>query len=878
MPKNRVGWEREQSSPDEMSDDTQTRERGKTSADTTHTAGEQLSNNIEEDHRRNSLHLEVDNKSSGRLDGEGGDQSSTLPIEDETNNTAKLTTRCSDGTENFRGDKSSLEHTTTSEKTTTEGVQVIQESNHTKSDVFKSRKIEPIPFGQNDYFADGSTDSATMRCQVAYAGDVPPLLQRPNNFSGRPTKRTSKGSKKKRSSRSKIPDLPDVVHDGGSDKPEVEHQGDPLGYTIYAASIAEILTDERLEMPISVGIYGGRGIGKTCLLAKIKEETNNIIAEKKTRKAPPVEELTPFPFRLLTVVFLTFLFTLAATITTAVLHPTAWIALLLPTLLAYMCCLLVMLFARGSDLRRRSNPMHWILGIYLDLIDPPCIAPAYVPEPERYEVIWVDFNAWEFSGCKVLWAGIVTRLCDTVEAVIGARPTRFYRCIMRKVEMRLTRSLPRRAWLQIVVLLTLVVLLVTAVGVYLSVIGIDQLRDVTTTAAPSVLASLGGVLGLLAVVAAVTEAIHVVKNVIRSQKDKLDAEMRRPNFAEQLGFMSLVKWEVLVVTSLLRFLQCVTRRQYRVIIVIDDLDCCAADRVVGVLEALNILLSDEDANFVTVLAVDQKTVVNCLKTELPQTVPTESSGYEYLKRIVRFSVCLPEANVSGRQQLWQRAVRAKNSAPLQQKVVRRDPRSDLEVATFLDKVVQVLHHDQDNDEDNDIMPYVMGNARHITSLYHVLRMTVRVIKNRGMLGRVGPKQVASWVVLVGQWPWRMGWVVQFVEDGEQKSKIRNRARLSTITEGTPQAAETGGQAREGLSRKTKLHEVYGWVREEMARENNREGWRSFNSLDGDPELFELLLIESGFTVQDMLNLLPCTINFNYCIKQTIAAARGLSLE
>eukprot|EP00058_Branchiostoma_floridae_P012318 XP_002597806.1 hypothetical protein BRAFLDRAFT_100561 [Branchiostoma floridae] len=697
MPKNRVGWEREQGSTDEMSDDTQTRERGKISADTTHTAGQQLSNNMGEDNHRNVLQRELDDKSTGQCNGEGGDQTSTLQVEDETINTTELTARCSDGTEHLTGGKSSPEHTTTSEKTTTK-VQAIQESNHTISDVFKSRKIEPIHFGQKDYFAEetGLIDSATMRCQVAYAGDVPPLRQRPNNLSGRPTKRTSKGSKKKRSSRSKSPDLR-WFHDAGSDKPEVEHQGDPLGYTIYAASIAEILTDERLEMPISVGIYGGRGIGKTCLLAKIKEETNNIIAEKKARKAPPVEELTPFPFRLFTVVFLTFLFTLAATITTAVLHPTAWIALLLPTLLSYMCCLLVMLFARGSDLRRRSNPMHWILGIYLDLIDPPCIAPAYVPEPERYE-------------------------------------------------------------------------------------------------------------------------------------DKLDAEMRRPNFAEQLGFMSLVKWEVLVVTSLLRFLQCVTRIQYRVIIVIDDLDCCAADRVVGVLEALNILLSDEDANFVTVLAVDQKTVVNCLKTELPQTV------------------------------------------------ARKDPRSDLEVATFLEKVVQVLHHDQDNDEDNDIMPYVMGNARHITSLYHVLRMTVRVIKNRGMLGRVGPKQVASWVVLVGQWPWRMGWVVQFVEDGEQKSKIRNRARLSTITEGTPQAADQGGQAREGLSRKTKLHEVYGWVREEMARENNREGWRSFNSLDGDPELFELLLIESGFTVQDMLNLLPCTINFNYCIKQTIAAARGLSLE
>ncbi|XP_019621095.1 PREDICTED: NTPase KAP family P-loop domain-containing protein 1-like [Branchiostoma belcheri] len=331
--------------------------------------------------------------------------------------------------------------------------------------------------------------------------------------------------------------------------------------------------------------------------------------------------------------------------------------------------------------------------------------------------------------------------------------------------------------------------------------------------------------------------------------------------------------------SLLRFLQCVLRVQYRVVIVIDDLDCCAADRVVGVLEAMNILLSDEDANFITVLAVDQKTVVNCLKTELPQTVPTESSGYEYMKRIVRFSVCLPEANVSGRKQLWQRAVRGKDSARHDGgNVAWRDRRSDMEVAAFLERVVQVLHHDQDDNEDNDIMPYVLGNARHISSLYHVLRMTVRVIKNRGMLGRVGPKQVASWVVLVGQWPWRMGWVVQYVEDGEQKSKIRKRDRLSAITEGTPESADSGVQGKGGLSRETKLHEVYSLVREEMTRENNREGWRSFNSLDGDPELFELLLIESGFTVQDMLNLLPCTVNFNYCIKQTIAAARGLSLE
>ncbi|XP_019624206.1 PREDICTED: kinase D-interacting substrate of 220 kDa-like [Branchiostoma belcheri] len=601
---------------------------------------------------------------------------------------------------------------------------------------------------------------------------------------------------------------------------------DPLGYTIHAENIAKILTDENLKMPLSVGIYGSRGIGKTCLLDKLKEKTVNKIKEK---GESAIKDRSPFPHWTFIVLLSVFLFTLAFTITAGVLHPTAWVGPLIPTVLAFLSLVLVMLFTFNVlDIRNRSNPLHWVLGIYLDLIDPPSIDKDQLPDPKHYKVIWVNFNAWEFTGCKVLWAGIVTRLCDTVESEIGALVTRFYRCIKKKVKMGGKRILLCRSWFRIALLLTLGALLAQVILLIILAVGIEQVRIDSVSSVGSVLG-----LGLLgAIVNFVIEGIKVGKRVFWSQKDKLDAESRRPNFTEQLGFMSLVKREVRVVTSLLRFLQRVLEVQYRVIIVIDDLDRCAADRVVGVLEAMKILLSDDNANIITVLAVDQKTVVNCLKTELPHTVPTESSAYEYLKRVVRFSVCLPEANVSGRMHVWEK---------LREEAKNEESRESEEVESaftevereFLKGVVQVLDRDP-HDEDHGIMPYVLGNARHINRLYRVLRMTVRVINKKGLLEQVGKKQVASWVVLVGQWPWRMGWIVQFVEDVKQNSKI------------------TKGDSGKGLTltSDTQLHTVYSdYVRKEMTKVHSKTERRSFNSLDGDPELFQLLLRESKLTVQ-----------------------------
>eukprot|EP00058_Branchiostoma_floridae_P006951 XP_002592439.1 hypothetical protein BRAFLDRAFT_67306 [Branchiostoma floridae] len=728
--------------------------------------------------------------------------------------------------------------------------------------------------------------------------------------------------------------------------PTAARTGDPLGYDIYARSIAEIVTDEMTEMPLTVGIYGGWGMGKTYLLGKMKEMVDEIIGKKRREHERYVEgevdgleqnksrgQKTRFPTALFSVLLTLFLLSLAATVACAFHFDRVWVVFLVGT------------------------------------------------------VIWVHFNAWEFSGCKVLWAGIVTTLCDAIEGKVGSRPTRFFRVIQGQLNGGKKKALFRRAWFKLLLSVVGIVILVVIVLILVFSGGAAELDKFMQ--GPQIKAIIGSITGFLGlgIVVHLRKGVDIVKNMAKSQKEKLDAQMKKPDFAEQLGFMSEVKSEVQTVTSLLRFLERVMGIQYRVIIVVDDLDCCPGDRVVGVLEAMNILLSDEESNIISIVAMDPKIIVNCLESRLTDTITNNSSGYEYLKRIVQFPVCLPEPSVAdrrkllytvvdgksgilvrkfvsvktgrisfkagtkarqmfqkdamgqtstkGRPSLWtalpdapfglenqdgsHQGVRKQDGGnkdvPNQDGDTQEGPTAPLlsttqqldevdaaermfkaaletQVSThellnnfrqdvvsesykdYLGDVIQALD-DDDGDADNDIMPYIHGNALHITSLYHILRMTVKVLRHRQLLQCITPRQVASWVILVEQWPYRISWVLQYVEDCQQKDRIRRRCHQAAGRDG--QSSRLCEERKDEISNDTTLDYVFNKVKPEMTQVDP-EGFRRLNNLDGDPEMFELLLTESNFTVKDLMNLLPCTINLDYSIQRRIATARELFVQ
>ncbi|XP_066270711.1 uncharacterized protein [Branchiostoma lanceolatum] len=267
--------------------------------------------------------------------------------------------------------------------------------------------------------------------------------------------------------------------------PSAARAGDPLGYCIYARSIAEIVTDKNTEMPLTVGIYGGWGMGKTYLLGKMKETVDKIIEEKRAEHAEYVkgevdgveqnktrgQKTRRFPPVLFYVLLALGLTCLGATVACAFLFDRVWVVFLVGTVVAFI--LLVATVVHGFRRRilgcctervallQKSNPMHWMVGIYLEWVKPPNMAEKPQDNSLQYEVIWVHFNAWEFSGCKVLWAGIVTTLCDAIEEKVGSRPARFFRVIQGQLNGGGKKALFRRAWFK---------LLLSAVGVVILVV------------------------------------------------------------------------------------------------------------------------------------------------------------------------------------------------------------------------------------------------------------------------------------------------------------------------------------------------------------------------------------------------------------------------
>lgn len=50
-----------------------------------------------------------------------------------------------------------------------------------------------------------------------------------------------------------------------------------LGYDLYSSSMADILSEPSLSMPISVGLYAKWGSGKSFLIRKLKGKLRRIL-------------------------------------------------------------------------------------------------------------------------------------------------------------------------------------------------------------------------------------------------------------------------------------------------------------------------------------------------------------------------------------------------------------------------------------------------------------------------------------------------------------------------------------------------------------------------------------------------------------------------
>ncbi|XP_051018490.1 NTPase KAP family P-loop domain-containing protein 1 isoform X2 [Acomys russatus] len=490
--------------------------------------------------------------------------------------------------------------------------------------------------------------------------------------------------------------------------------------------------------------------------------------------------------------------------------------------------------------------------------------------------LFIRFSAWQYAGTDKLWAGLVTTLCEGIRHHYGALPFSVYSVLGNKPggprEGHCLREwhCRRRVCLA---LLALLAALCLGVGLlYLSLGG-----HAPGHAGRGMLKALGGAATTLSGSGLLMAVYSVGKHLFVSQRKKIERLVSREKFGSQLGFMCEVKKEVELLTDFLCFLEIYQRRRLRVVLEVTGLDTCYPERVVGVLNAINTLLSDSHAPFIFILVVDPSILAACLESA-GNMKGTADNGYLFLNRTVTLPFSVPVMGRRTKLQFLHDAVRSRDdllfreltfklqsqslggsgsgsgegtqllAVETQADAERTQGQVDAEAARRIQEALSCLH-----DERDCLYEYVPDNVVSMRRIVNTVPITVRLLQQQQhqQPDRVGPtpRHAVAWVVLANQWPCRLSWVLQCLEDRQQAGGApEGRARLWDVF----------------CDNSSELHTM-------------TKALQNVLDLDGDPELFERFLgTDFPFTVAEAQSLLRCTVNLDHSIRRRMGLIRAVS--
>ncbi|XP_054444363.1 NTPase KAP family P-loop domain-containing protein 1 [Pteronotus mesoamericanus] len=488
---------------------------------------------------------------------------------------------------------------------------------------------------------------------------------------------------------------------------------------------------------------------------------------------------------------------------------------------------------------------------------------------KNVKFLFIRFSAWEYEGTDKLWAGLVTTLCDGIRHHYGALPFSVYSVLGNKAVT--TKGFRQREWhcRRRVCLALVALLFALGLGVallYLS-LGAHALSHSGTN--NNLLRVFGGAATTLSGSGLLMAVYSVGKHLFVSQRKKIEQLVSQEKFGSQLGFMGEVKKEVELVTDFLCFLEIYQRCRLRIVLEITGLDTCRSENVVGVLNAINTLLSDSHAPFIFILVVDPSIMAACLESA-GSMKGTADNGYLFLNRTVTLPFSVPIMGRRTKLQFLHDAVQSRDdllyremthqlqslnpgrdessqllAVEMQEGARLTQSRIDAEAARRIQEALFCLHDGRDC-----LYEYVADNLVSMRRIVNTVPITVRLLQQQQRdFGGPTPRQAVAWVVLANQWPCRLSWVLQCLEDRQQAG-------------GAPEA-------------RARLWDVF--------RDNSQElhamtkALQNVLDLDGDPELFQSFLSSDfPFTVAEAQTLLRCTVNLDHSIRRRMGLIRAVS--
>ncbi|XP_036951617.1 NTPase KAP family P-loop domain-containing protein 1 isoform X2 [Acanthopagrus latus] len=511
-------------------------------------------------------------------------------------------------------------------------------------------------------------------------------------------------------------------------------------------------------------------------------------------------------------------------------------------------------------------------------------------QQQNVRFIFVHFSAWHFAGSDLLWAGIAIRLFQAMQMSFGKLQIVLYRVAQHDEEQEVMKKIVEdntNHWrskkvcccpLWFLVLSILVVPIIFLV--FLFAFGLPNPEIEASQVVNGTTGQVGVFEGLIIAALGVpaASALRFVflmgKNLIFSQDLNIRRGMDNERVSSQLGFMNEVRKEIWFISCFIQFMEVFERRRIRVVLKVTNLDRCSPKKIVTVLDAINILLSDEASPFISILAVNPDVLVQKVNFA-DGCFSKEDRAYALLNSIVTLPFTVPPLCDDSKRSLFYHLTsksareEKRGTGGLKKTPSSNESSVKIEMGTkeshlLLSKTTAALNVNEREVEESvndslsifegNLNKYMLDDAMSMRRVINSIRVTVIIMK---ALNLPPQEHIAAWVVLANQWPCRLSWIIQCVEDAQQRADVSDQ--------GNAVSTDDSKTLWKVFSESTAELYVMSAQIEDLLEQ------------DGDPEMFEIFLkVDFKFTVKDLKTFEVVTVNLDHSVRKELARIRGTS--
>uniref|UniRef100_A0A0K0DZI9 ANK_REP_REGION domain-containing protein n=1 Tax=Strongyloides stercoralis TaxID=6248 RepID=A0A0K0DZI9_STRER len=602
-----------------------------------------------------------------------------------------------------------------------------------------------------------------------------------------------------------------------------------LGYEIYADVLADILSEPKLHLPVTVGFFAKWGTSKSLHLPKIKRSLKNF-----SRSWLDGVELT-WSWTIITFLFLvcTFL-TLPITTLSAIFKRdditygilSTGITIFIITVIAY----LIMCFSNDGSywsmaIKSSKGFTKFVMELKLIL----SITMLNVPYLSSKELIispvtflFADDHRLSNVGIERTIATILLTLHNVIENHFGTIPTRILLGVRKKFDKSSEKKFRN----------------------YLANFFLTQCIIDWTPDTPNSGIFLGAVLcTTLLLVIGTYPFILIIKNIIFNRRQR---KIKKISFSStKVGFeatMEKLKNEAACLCELVEALNCYSHSQTRLVIPIDGMDNHDQIHMIKLLDSIHSIFGSHiKANFIVILAVDPY-AIDTPSYENSKTfeITKGSSAHDYLKEYVTLPFFL---QIHALRELQKNIDRRKDTFSFSDEMVSKIETTASEIDDYKKKShinsPQTLHLSSLGTFLVDDEYFATLGPTALRRIVNSLTLTARLLHSYDV--KFQWISLGFWISLVEQWPYRMCYLIEKFSLSEDDS----------IT----------------------LYDLWIYVKERLPKK------QYLLLLDTTPSEFDSVLKKSTTAIDDRLTIekanryIPCTCNLDPYLRKIVSVER-----